>query len=275
MSGYSEDELIEQPAISLFSALRWEPADRFHEFEQPGGSPLGRETASEVVLVRQLRAALEKLNPGLPPVGITQAIEEITRDRSRMSLAAANQEVYRLLKDGVKAKTHLGDGRGKGKGERRHGEERDETVKVIDWSEPGNNNFFLRHDDPGDLRPGEAPRSGGELHALPEDEEGPGEAGRQEPPVPWGQQRHRGSPAHQGEPGAAGRVLAHAGQRQERVHVVVVTDRTDLDDQIYGNFVDTGAITEEKAQAESGKELQRRLTEDHRYVFMRSPAPCG
>lgn len=56
---------------------------------------------------------------------------------------------------------------------------------------------------------------------------------------------------------------------------VVVTDRTDLDDQICGNFVDTGAITEEKAQAESGKELQRRLTEDHRYVFMRSPAPCG
>jgi len=48
---------------------------------------------------------------------------------------------------------------------------------------------------------------------------------------------------------------------------VVVTDRTDLDDQIYGNFVDTGAITEERAQAESGKDLQRRLTEDHRYVF--------
>jgi type I restriction enzyme R subunit len=48
---------------------------------------------------------------------------------------------------------------------------------------------------------------------------------------------------------------------------VVVTDRKDLDKQIYGNFVDTGTITEAQARAESGKDLQRRLTEDHRYVF--------
>ena len=48
---------------------------------------------------------------------------------------------------------------------------------------------------------------------------------------------------------------------------VVVTDRKDLDNQIYDNFVDAGAITEEKARAESGKDLQRRLSEDHRYVF--------
>jgi hypothetical protein len=88
---FSEDALIEQPAIELFGDLQWETADCFHEFEQSGGSPLGRETASEVVLVRRLRAALEKLNPTLPAEAITQAIEEITQDRSRMSLAAADQ----------------------------------------------------------------------------------------------------------------------------------------------------------------------------------------
>lgn len=44
-----------------------------------------------------MRAALERLNPTLPPEAIAQASEEITRDRSRMSLAAANQEVYRLV----------------------------------------------------------------------------------------------------------------------------------------------------------------------------------
>jgi len=48
---------------------------------------------------------------------------------------------------------------------------------------------------------------------------------------------------------------------------VIVTDRTDLDDQIYKNFVSTGAVTEEGAQAESGDHLKRLLTEDHRYVF--------
>ena len=48
---------------------------------------------------------------------------------------------------------------------------------------------------------------------------------------------------------------------------VIVTDRTDLGDQIYKNFVSTGAVTEEGAQADSGEHLKRLLTEDHRYVF--------
>ena len=134
---FSEDALIERPAIALFGELKWETADCFHEFEQPGGSPLGRETAAEVVLVRRLRAALERLNPTLPSEAIAQAIEEITRDRSRMSLAAANQEVYRLLKDGVKVKA-LTPARS-----RRQAEEDEERIKVIDWNKPGNNDFFL------------------------------------------------------------------------------------------------------------------------------------
>jgi type I site-specific restriction-modification system R (restriction) subunit len=45
--------------------------------------------------------ALERLNPGQPPQAIGAAIEELSRNRSAMGLVAANQEVYRLLKDGV------------------------------------------------------------------------------------------------------------------------------------------------------------------------------
>ncbi len=53
---------------------------------------------------------------------------------------------------------------------------------------------------------------------------------------------------------------------------VVVTDRQDLDDQIYKNFVSTGAVTEPKGgeegpQAISGTHLQELLRGDHRYVF--------
>jgi len=44
---------------------------------------------------------LERLNPALPPEAITAAIDELTRDRSAMSLEAANREVYRLLKEGI------------------------------------------------------------------------------------------------------------------------------------------------------------------------------
>jgi len=57
-----------------------------------------------------------------------------------------------------------------------------------------------------------------------------------------------------------------------RYSFVVVTDRQDLDDQIYKNFVSTGAVTEPKGgeegpQATSGKHLKQLLRGDHRYVF--------
>ncbi len=43
MAGYSEDELIEQPAIELFGELKWKTADCFHEFESflPSGEFVG------------------------------------------------------------------------------------------------------------------------------------------------------------------------------------------------------------------------------------------
>lgn len=53
---------------------------------------------------------------------------------------------------------------------------------------------------------------------------------------------------------------------------VIVTDRQDLDDQIYKEFVSTGAVTEPQRgdsgpQATSGEHLQELLRTDHRYVF--------
>ncbi len=47
----------------------------------------------------------------------------------------------------------------------------------------------------------------------------------------------------------------------------MVTDRRELDGQIYKTFAATGAVTEAQAQAESSKHLRRLLGEDHRYVF--------
>lgn len=50
---------------------------------------------------------------------------------------------------------------------------------------------------------------------------------------------------------------------------LVVTDRTDLDDQIYKNFARPGAVTEpeERVRAGSGAHLKELLLEDHKYVF--------
>ncbi len=48
---------------------------------------------------------------------------------------------------------------------------------------------------------------------------------------------------------------------------LVVTDRKDLDEQIYKNFTSTGAVTEQNVQAESREHLKQLLKEDHRTIF--------
>jgi type I restriction enzyme R subunit len=77
VSDYSEDSLVEKPAISLFAELGWETVNGFHEFDQIGDSPLGREAKSEVVLAVRLRPVLERLNHVWRP--LTQETSATTR----------------------------------------------------------------------------------------------------------------------------------------------------------------------------------------------------
>ena len=124
MSGYSEDALVEQPAIKLLAELGWETVR---------GRDLKRETQSDAMLTARLGPALKRLNPHVLPEAIDQASAEITRDRSQMSIVAANREVYRLLKDGVRITVPAPE----------DDSETVETVRVIDWNEPANNDFLL------------------------------------------------------------------------------------------------------------------------------------
>jgi len=129
---YTEDQLVEQPAIGLFAELGWQTVSAMEEaFGQSG--TLGREASGEVVLVPRLRAALEKLNPKLPAEAIASAVDELTRDRSAMTLAGANREVCALLKDGVKVMVL----------DRERGGLKDERVRVVDWENPAANDFLL------------------------------------------------------------------------------------------------------------------------------------
>ncbi|MEH1806008.1 type I restriction endonuclease subunit R [Nostoc sp.] len=122
---------LENATIDLFSQLQWETANCYHETFGTN-STLGRETKGEVVLIPKLQLAVKNLNPDLPTEAIQLAIEELTRDRSTLSLANANAEIYQLLKDGVKVSFKNNEG-----------EDQTETIKVIDWNHPENNNFFL------------------------------------------------------------------------------------------------------------------------------------
>jgi len=129
---YSEDQLIEQPAIALLHDLGWETINAYQEVHGPLGT-LGRDNRSEVVLWSRLKPALEKRNPGLPQDAFRQAYDELTRDRSRMSFAQANREVYLLLKDGVRVKVRDPEGDG----------DKVEVVRLVDWGVPSNNDLLL------------------------------------------------------------------------------------------------------------------------------------
>jgi type I restriction enzyme R subunit len=127
---YSEDQLIEQTCIEIFKSLKY---DFVNCYEEKFGalSTLGRETSSEVVIIPKLLAVLKKLNPETPIEVLNLAIENLTKDRSTLNPVTANREVYKLIKDGVKITFTSGD------------ESEDHIVKVIDFDNPDNNDYFL------------------------------------------------------------------------------------------------------------------------------------
>jgi type I restriction enzyme R subunit len=370
--GYSEDSLVEQPAIALLAELGWETINAYYEFDH-GASTLGRETRAEVILIARLRPALQQLNPDASPEAINQAIEELIRDRSRMSAVAANREIYHLLKNGVRIPVSDPENDG----------ETVEVVRVVDWDDQANNDFLLCSQFwvTGEMHTRRADLVGFvnglpllfiELKAVHRRLETAftGNLRDYKDTVPhlfWpnaviiisnGSQsrvgsitagwEHFGEWKKVGSEDEAGRVsletmlrgicdparlldlvenfclfqevpggliklmaknhqylgvnnaleaMADIRQRDGKLGVfwhtqgsgksvsmiffaqkvlrkllgnwtfVVVTDRQELDEQIYKNFVSAGVVTEVRAQAESSKHLRQLLTEDHRYVF--------
>ncbi|PHS44488.1 MAG: DEAD/DEAH box helicase [Alteromonas sp.] len=134
---YTEDALVEQPAIQLFSELNWETVTCWDEVfgsvndELLLNTPLffGRETRNDVVLFARLKAALLKLNPQINPLVIQEAIDEIARDRSAMTPIAANEAIYELLQNGYVYTTQDDDD--------------DCVVRYVDWNCATENDFLL------------------------------------------------------------------------------------------------------------------------------------
>lgn len=133
--GFSENDLVEQPATALFRDLGWRTANLMGEFGGRGGggeSPEGRGSKRDVILPNRLRLALKRLNPDLPQEAFDDAYSAITRERGAIDPIRANAEIHELLRGGVKVEV-----RGPG------GARIKEAVRVIDWQMPEQNDFFL------------------------------------------------------------------------------------------------------------------------------------
>jgi type I restriction enzyme, R subunit len=131
ISEYSEYELVEQETINhIINNLNYD--EHLNCFDEKLPETLGRETTSEIVLKDKLIKGINKINSNLPEEAIGKVIDEITKDRSQLSLVKANEEVYKLIKDGVKVRIKNDKGTYDTK-----------TVKIIDFNTPSNNEFFL------------------------------------------------------------------------------------------------------------------------------------
>src|SRR5437879_3174351 len=119
----SEDRLVQKTfADHLHDVLGWDSIYAYNdETFGPSGS-LGRASEREVVLVRDLRAALERLNPNLPQSAREQAVEKLTRVNLSRSLLQHNQEFSSYIRLGVPVEWR-----------NQRGETQRERAQVIDY----------------------------------------------------------------------------------------------------------------------------------------------
>ncbi|AKB84506.1 type I restriction endonuclease subunit R [Methanococcoides methylutens] len=128
----SEDRLVQEPfAEHLENELNWDSEYAWKKETFGPNGTLGRKDKQEVVLTRDLRSALKRLNPKLPPEAIDDAISKMTRHDVSRSLIQHNQEFYRYIRDGVPV-SYLNE-----KKQKIH-----DKAKVIDFNIPSNNRFL-------------------------------------------------------------------------------------------------------------------------------------
>src|SRR6266545_628311 len=68
---FSEDELVERPAIELLAELGWDTVNAREDVVGPDGT-LGRNSRHDVVLERRLLPALRAQNPDAPDIALEE-----------------------------------------------------------------------------------------------------------------------------------------------------------------------------------------------------------
>ena len=129
---YSENILVQEAAGNLLhDELGWDVVYAYNKEVLGENGTLGRTSYKEILLKRDLRAALRKFNPWITPAQISEAIGTLEQRLSTASLLQVNEEKYFLLRDGVPVTVRRPDGRTE---QRR--------AMVIDFQNPEENRFL-------------------------------------------------------------------------------------------------------------------------------------
>jgi type I restriction enzyme R subunit len=128
----SEDRLVQKTfAEHLQNKLGWDSVYAWNDETFGPDGTLGRLSERDVVLVRDLRCAIEKLNPDLPASVVETVVIKLTQSDFARSTVQHNREFYRLIRDGVPVSF---------RDEKKN--QRNARAKVIDFRNPENNRFL-------------------------------------------------------------------------------------------------------------------------------------
>ena len=129
----NEDQLVQATfAGHLEQVLGWDSIYAWNEETFGPDGTLGRADTKQAVLTRDLRAALERLNPDLPASAIDDAMRDLTVYDVSRSMVQHNRDFYRLLRGGVPVEYQDAQGR-----------RQSARARVIDFDNaPGSNRFL-------------------------------------------------------------------------------------------------------------------------------------
>ena len=132
MNPYTEDNLVQKTTAEyLVGTLGWDACVYAMQEVFGAAGTLGRVDEGEVLLVRYLRPALEKLNPGLPTEAYEDGVRILAATDVAASLDTLNREKYKLLLDGIPVRYTAADG-----------SKKKVHLRVFDFDTPTNNHFL-------------------------------------------------------------------------------------------------------------------------------------
>ena len=139
---YSEEKLVQDSACDVLqNRLGWKVAYAYNLEKLGVDGTFGRTSYKDVLLNREIRKVLKRLNPWINEQQIIEAITKLTRRISTASLIQINEEKYNYLRDGIPVTAKRPDGRTEIK-----------KAAIIDFNNAHNNEFlavkeFIVHGD--------------------------------------------------------------------------------------------------------------------------------
>jgi type I restriction enzyme R subunit len=132
MPNFISEDQIEQALVQKLQHLHgFDVLDCHTDNAEDLNDGSNRASKRDVILADRLREAALRLNPDIPRAAIESALEKLCERRQAMTLIAANQEIYGLLRDGIPVTF-----------DNAQGQSQQERVRLLDFNLPGNNRFL-------------------------------------------------------------------------------------------------------------------------------------